>query len=188
MQSIFKNTPMRLMVIGIVSFSFCLLAGSASAEIEIEVDPFAYALKGHSFHTIYSGDKNRFDLGVFALELPEDGENENFTVIFNGYGVKWDFFGKSINGGFWGIQASSTKMNFEYNDPDDGLSSETTTRVVNNYGIRLGYRFGTDGFYLTPWISVDKNEMIGEEVELSGVKYKLKPISIFPTVHLGYRF
>lgn len=160
----------------------------AQAEIEIEVDPIAFALKGHSFHLIYSAESTRYDLGVFALELPEDSNNEHFTVFFKGSGFKVDYFGSQVDGVFAGIQASATHVDFDYDDPDDDIEEQSAQRVVRNYGVRIGYRFGTDGFYVSPWISVDQNVMEGKDVELAGQTYELKAISFFPTVHVGYQF
>ncbi|MBF0280921.1 MAG: hypothetical protein HQM13_24225 [SAR324 cluster bacterium] len=185
----FSNIGIRQFAAGSMAFMLlCFSAGKAAAEIEIEVDPIAFALKGHSFHVAYAGDENRFDLGIFALELPEDSSNKYFTVFFKGYGVKWDYFGGSVEGGFIGVQASTANVEFEYDDPDDNISKQSTRRRVNNYGVRVGYRFGADGFYITPWISADKNELIGDPVVLAGEEYDLSEISLFPTVHIGYRF
>lgn len=172
-----------LLIIGLIGFQSVIYA-----EIEIEIDPIAYALKGHSFHAIYSGSSSRVDLGGFALELPEDSKNKHFTVFFRGYGMKWDYFGSSVDGLFWGIQASTADVYFDFDDPDDALDKASTTRRVNNYGTRVGYRFGTDGLYISPWISVDYNELIGKDVELGNQKYDFQTISFFPTVHVGYRF
>ncbi|MCP4296969.1 MAG: hypothetical protein GY786_15305, partial [Proteobacteria bacterium] len=168
--------------------SIFLFLESAHAEVEIEIDPIAYALKGNSLHLIYSGASSRVDLGTFALELPEAEKNENYTVYFKGQGIKWDYFGKSVEGVFWGIQASSTEVNFRFEDPSDSSNTGETNRRVNNYGIRVGYRFGSDGFYITPWISVDKNELLGDDVVLQGEKYDFEETSYFPTVHVGYQF
>ncbi len=160
---------------------------SAYATIEIEIDPIAFALKGYSFHLIYSDDSNRFDVGVFALELPEDSRNEHYTVSFQGTGVKWDYFGDSVDGFFAGLEASTNEVLFEYDDLDDDLPKEDTTETLTTYGVRFGYRIGTDGLYLTPWLGINAAEL-ADDVELGGQKYEQRSVIFFPTVHIGYRF
>lgn len=165
-----------------------LLCQNAFAEIEIEIDPIAFGLKGYSFHVAYAVKKTRFDIGVFALELPEDSNNENFTVSFTGYGAKWDYVGDRVDGMFWGVEAGTSIVNFKYDNPDSSLSNEETTRTLNTYGLRFGYRIGIDGFYITPWLGINSANLIGDDVTLGGETYDQQEIIFFPTVHIGYRF
>ena len=154
---------------------------------EVEVDPFAYALEGYSLHLILAGEQQRFDMGVFALELPEDADNPNYTVYFEGAGVKWDFNGSRIDGTFWGFEYASSTLTFRYDDPSDASPSVETIRQLKQFGVRLGYRFGKEGWYVSPWIGVSKGRL-SEPVVLNGQPYQFDEWFIFPTIHIGYRF
>lgn len=68
--------------------SMLLIPQRGWAAVEMEVDPIAYGLEGYSFHLNLAGEGARFDMGVFALELPEDKDNPNYTVSFEGAGIK----------------------------------------------------------------------------------------------------
>ena len=182
-----KTSPFqKLFWVSLLTFVFGF-SGSALS-LEIEVDPIAYALKGYSLHLVYPQETTRFDVGVFAIELPEDSDNANFDVYFQGYGLKWDYFGKDPDGLFAGIQASVVEAQFTYNNSSSLYHEESTSRTVNNYGVRIGYRFGFGNAFVSPWISVDYNEISGEDVKFGDETYQQKTVTFFPTVHLGYRF
>ncbi len=165
-------------------FLLLCASGSAQAAIELETDPIAFALKGHSAHLAFAGSGFRLDVGAFGLELPEDQNNPNYTVEMNGQGLKLDYYGDKIDGWFSGIEAGKATLDFSNSlDP-----TSTTSRDLSNYGFRVGYRFGTEGFYITPWIGFDKFTNHGDPVILGGEEYQFKDLQIFPTVHLGYSF
>ena len=159
-----------------------------SHALEIEVDPLAFALKGYSFHVIFPFENSRIDSGFFGLELPENSKNEYYTVRFDGYGLKWDYIGNSIEGMFFGVEAARSMVTLQYDRPNDGLSLQETTRQMTTYGFRIGYRFGKEGFYISPWLGISKADLSGAPVKLSGSEYRQEEIVLFPTVHIGYRF
>lgn len=157
------------------------------AAVEVEVDPIAYGLAGYSFHLILAGETQRFDMGVFALDLPDDAQNPNYKVRFEGAGVKWDFNGSRIDGAFWGLEVASSTLTFRYDDPADATPAVETTRQLKSMGFRLGYRIGSQGLYLSPWIGISKGRL-SEPVVLGGQAYQFKKWIFFPTIHIGYRF
>jgi len=54
--------------------------------------------------------------------------------------------------------------------------------------LALGWRFAFgDHFYATPWISVGYT-FNAKDVTLAGSTYSPSRITVFPAVHLGYRF
>ncbi|MGK0291330.1 MAG: hypothetical protein ACI86H_002797 [bacterium] len=181
-------TKSYIKIIFFFGFLLCSFGQNAFAEIELEIDPIAYVLKGYSFHVAYAGKSTRLDAGFFALELPKDSTNENYTVSFEGSGLKLDYIGNRIDGFFSGIQYSRAKVKFIYDDSEDNLTEEETSRYIKNYGVRIGYRFGKKGLYLSFWVSVDYNKLEGDDVILGGKEYDFKDITFFPTVHIGYRF
>ncbi|MDX2470799.1 MAG: hypothetical protein QNL04_09535 [SAR324 cluster bacterium] len=157
---------------------------SLQAEIEFETDPIAFALKGHSAHIAFAGGGYRLDLGTYGLELPEDTNNPDYTVVMTGQGFKLDYYGEKLDGWFSGIQGGRVTLDFTHaEDP-----TVTTSRDLVNYGARVGYRFGTKGFYISPWIGVDKFTNQEGPVNLGGSEYQWKEFQVFPTVHLGYSF
>ena len=55
-------------------------------------------------------------------------------------------------------------------------------------GVQVGYRILLPAdFYVTPWVGVGY-EFGAEDVTLAGATTKASPVTVFPTVHLGYRF
>lgn len=155
--------------------------------VEVEVDPIAYGLDGYSLHLILAGKSIRFDMGAFALELPEDTKNPNYTVFFEGAGIKLDFIGGRTDGTFWGLEYSASTLTFQYDDRADSSPGVETIRRLKQYGIRVGYRFGVEGFYLSPWIGVSRGRL-SEPVALNGKPYQFDQWFFFPTIHIGYRF
>ncbi len=174
-QSNIVTALFKTLIITLFSLSLC------QAQFEVEVDPLAYILKGFSLHGIYLLDETKIDIGVFGLELPEDSDNKSYTVYFKGAGFKYDWYGSSLNGFFTGIQGSIATVDFTN-------ASQNKNRIVTSTGVRTGYRWSWGHFFVTPWVSVDYNHNWGTEVEIQGTKYKHTPISLFPTIHLGYHF
>ena len=178
----------RIFLVATVLLGGLFSIGKVHAALEIEIDPIAFALEGQSYHVAIAGEASRFDVGVFGLELPDDSDNPNYTVSFDGFGVKWDYTGDCIDGLFWGVQASQIDIGFEFNNPNSGAPKEGTTRTTNTYGNRFGYRTGKEGLYVTPWIGFDRVEPYDNVVLGGGQKYNQDSVTVFPTIHLGFRF
>jgi len=152
--------------------------------LDLEVDPIAYGLNGYSLHLGLGQENFRFDLGVFGLEMSDSfTSNENFEVDFEGYGVKLDYLFGSYQRGFVGIQAASSKVGYKLK------SSGTKKRLTQvSFGPRVGYRFILDNnITITPWIALDFN-LDKEDIIIDNEKYEADLVTIFPTVHLGWRF
>ena len=183
-----KKAPARLLVIHLLALGALFLSATpATAAVELETDPLAFWLNGYSFHVALAREHSRTDLGVFALELPEDAKNPGYRVAFQGVGVKWDYTGNSADGGFWGMEVSQATLTFDYTPPGFDQPTESAEREVRLVGVRTGYRFGHETFYITPWIGI--SQMLGmKAVELGGVPYDAQKVQVFPTIHLGYRF
>src|SRR3569833_1012883 len=55
-------------------------------------------------------------------------------------------------------------------------------------GVHAGYRFELpDGFYVTPWLGVGY-DFGTHDVTFQGATYHPSAISVFPAVHVGFRF
>lgn len=161
-----------------------LLSCSAQAQWAFEIDPLAYFSKGYSGHLIYQTSNGfSFDLGAYGMEFPDFAEPyEGFKTRFTGYGVKIIYHGRSKDGAFWGIGAGTNDFEVEETAP---LTTQTGT--FNSAGIQTGYRWGKQGFYVTPWIGIDYI-LNPPKLQFSSRTYDFPRVNIFPTVHIGYQF
>ena len=177
-------------LIAVVVF-FLFLPGVAFAQdaksdfyLDIETDPVAFALSGHSLHVGVGWERYRFDFGNFGLEIPEFVHgNEGFTSRFDGFGAKFDvFYSKEQYGLFGGISGSFVRSQV-------GLRG-SNQRIIGTQGTidaRIGYRVKlVGGFFISPWVSVGR--MIGGgDIQIENRTYKQNDFTIFPTLHIGYQ-
>jgi hypothetical protein len=158
-------------------------APSTAVTADVELDPIAYALDGYSLHVGINRDHLRLDLGAYALAIPAwvHGQ-EGFDASFDGYGAKLQYFLRGDRlGAFAGIGGGVARVRIER----DGLAARET---MFSAGAHVGYRFAiAKGIYATPWIGVDY-AFDPADVMLGGERFEGKHWSVFPTVHLGYRF
>ncbi len=153
--------------------------------VDVEIDPLAYALAGHSLHVGLGWDHVRLDLGAFALDVPSFFHgNDGFSSSFTGYGAKLQWFPFARQHGlFLGVSAGAADRLVEL---DGSHAALRETRF--SAGVAVGGRIPLGaGFYVTPWIGVDYAFGAGD-ITLEGKTYEQGPVSFFPTVHLGYRF
>ncbi|TSC32752.1 hypothetical protein [Corallococcus sp. Z5C101001] len=162
------------------------LAPSASpVRVDVEVDPIAYALGGYSVHAGITWRRLRLDLGAFALDIPHwlDG-NEGFKTSFDGYGVKLQYFllGEQ-HGGFMGVDMGVNRLLVRR----DGTELAARPNQLS-VGLNAGWRFDVvAGFYVTPWVGLSC-DLAARDVTLGDRIYTRNTWTVFPTVHLGYRF
>lgn len=152
---------------------------------DFEVDPTAYVFEGHSLHVGLGWKKLRLDLGAFALALPAAlTGHDDFSVAFDGYGAKLQFFPfAEQRGAFVGIDAGVARPFVRRKGTD-----LATRRTEYNAGINFGWRFVfLERFYATAWLGLSR-PLGREPVTLAGSTYEGSAITVFPAVHLGYRF
>ncbi len=171
----------RLFVLLLVLW-FCTME-TGFAQVQVEVDPIAYLLKGYSVHMGYLFQTSKVDAGVFGLEVPKSIHgNAAFTVKMGGFGLKWHYFGKSTGGFYAGIGTGYSGTKY---------SANGETRTVNSFsvGVEAGYRieFQGTGFYICPWLGLD-HDFGPKNIFVAGKSFKLGEITPFPTVHLGWKF
>jgi hypothetical protein len=157
---------------------------------EVEADPVAFIFNGYSFHLGYTKGHFRFDAGIFGIKQPGFAlENKSFSVFSSGGGVKVDYLFRRNRGFFVGLQS-------DYATDKIGLKSGGDKQSVGGVtlGLRTGYRFmlGKEehqfkGFYLVPWVGLI-NSLNPSVVTRNGQAYTQAKWSVFPTIHLGYRF
>jgi hypothetical protein len=101
-----------------------------------------------------------------------------------GVGLKLDYVGGSRAGLFVGIEGGVMRMKYA-----PTASSSHGTRSVVGLGVRAGYRtfIGNRGLYLAPWVGVGYN-LNGDPVHVDGAEFERSALSVFPTIHVGWRF
>ncbi|MNX90853.1 hypothetical protein D3C86_1229180 [compost metagenome] len=165
-------------------------AQKSANRLEIEIDPIAYILRGYSFHAGYNVGNIRFDAGFFAIKQPSFFiSDERFSIYTRGAGLKADYFFKQNRGLFFGLQSDYVIDRITLNETGQKLPVDYFTA-----GLRTGYRFSFGkeenqhrGFYVVPWVafiySVNAPKAVFESAVFESTSW-----SIFPTVHVGWRF
>lgn len=162
-----------------------------NSRFEAEVDPIAYMLKGYSFHGIYVRNKVRTDLGVFGIMQPGGySGNEGFQTKTKGVGLKINYLLDEKEHWFAGIGMGYAGNDIRYNETGERKTQETVS-----IGVHAGYRWfmfsknesALKNLYVTPWMSVDYNKTLND-VKFDGAVYNQKSFTLFPTIHIGYRF
>jgi hypothetical protein len=162
-----------------------------SRRIEAEIDPIAYALKGYSVHGIHVNKRLRTDLGIFGIEQPSGfGGNKGFGIYTAGAGLKINYLLDKDEHWFAGVG-----LGYSHNRITHQETSVSKNQRLGSAGIHLGYRWfmfsrnegGWKNLYLAPWVSVDYNMPINK-IDFEAASYRQKKVTLFPTVHVGYRF
>lgn len=168
--------------------ALALLASAASASPvrgDVELDPTAYALSGYSIHAGIGYQHLRLDLGNFAMALPQFVHGDDgFDVAFDGYGAKLQYFFRGDQTGlFAGVDGGVVRVHARLQGSD--LAADDTQIGA---GVHAGYRFSLPaGFYATAWLGVGY-VFSADDVMLGGKTYDAQPFTVFPAIHLGYRF
>lgn len=162
-----------------------LIPKRAEAQVEVEADPIAYALNGFSLHVAKIVGSYRFNLGTFGIDVPRAFHgNDDWDATMRGAGIKVDHLGSGVNGFFVGADAGYMRMTYALDgDPRDVRRGEI------NAGVRTGYRLpiGRSGLYIAPWVGVSYN-LKGGDVVLGDSRFEHGAVTVFPTVHVGWRF
>lgn len=157
---------------------------ASKSRFDFEIDPLAYALDGYSLHVGAGWGRYRFDVGNFALGLPQwlHGQ-EDFDASFGGFGVKLDAFlnDEQQLGAFLGLESSYTVIRVE-----DERSGQSDSARTISAGARVGYRFELPAnLYVSPWVGFGYR--FGGLPVAGGRTFEMSPWAVFPTIHIGYR-
>jgi hypothetical protein len=167
--------------------TFSLLSPFAHAQWEAEADPTAYALMGfsvHLGHSIFDG-RSRLQFGAFGAETPEwIHGNSGFTEDSRGVTFKVDYFPlRPLSGLFVGGDSNYARVRYELKE-----THERIYRNIVGVGPRVGYRFNFGKhLYFSPWVSMDY-QCNAKDVTISRKIFREARYSLFPAVHLGWRF
>jgi hypothetical protein len=180
-------------IMGIIMASITSTNAQAS-NFEVELDPLAYALGGVSGHIAYVFKNERIQIGYAQLTVPtaiqsNDGLTESFVAFPS---IKWDyFFGRDdASRGFFAGPTIDYLFTKYQKDTEEVKASKL------NLGIRGGYKINLfkrkkylSGLYLTPWLGLSYNALTqNSDIELGDKIYSTKPLTVFPTFHLGWSF
>lgn len=158
---------------------------SEAFHADAEVDPTAYVFNGYSVHVGLGYRRLRLDLGAFAMDVPGFVHgNDGFKASMNGYGLKLQYFlFAEQRGAFVGVDGGLARALVRREGTD--LASVQTQLSL---GVNAGYRFQLPAnLYVTPWIGVSRGFNV-RDITLGDATYESNPITLFPAVHLGYRF
>lgn len=163
-------------------------AATAVAEplrADVEVDPAAYALSGNSLHVGLGVGPWRVDLGNFALALPQwvHGDDD-FEVSFDGYGAKLHYFLHDDQTRLYaGVAVSTARVHIRRR-----RSALSEDDVQYGTAIEVGYRLALPrGFHVTAWLGVGA-AWSADSVALEDDTFEPSRLTLFPAVHVGYRF
>jgi hypothetical protein len=157
----------------------------AGVRFDVEVDPLAYLLRGHSLHIGLRVSRLRFDLGTFGLMVPEFIHGQkSFEDTASGYGAKADVYLFAPQSGlFVGVESSLTQQQIT-----DEESDVRATFWAWSAGVRAGYQFELPAeFFIKPWIGIG-HRFGHDDIEVAGRVFHQSPLLVFPTVHVGYVF
>lgn len=160
-------------------------SASSAFHVDAEIDPTAYLLKGYSLHLGLGWRRVRLDLGAYAMALPAFAHaDDGFDVSFDGFGAKLQYFLFSEQKGlFAGVDAGLARVLAERQGTDLAVRRDQVS-----VGVNAGWRIPiVAGLYATPWIGIGWSPN-ARDVTLGGAKYEASPVTVFPAVHLGYRF
>jgi hypothetical protein len=152
--------------------------------LDVEIDPLAYVFKGYSVHAGVRWWRLRFDLGAFAITVPEAfSTNEALEERYDGFGIKVDYrfaTGRWIP--FAGVSLSRALLHVR---PHDSETTATTWQTVP--AIRAGLEIEiAAGFYAAPWMSLGYAISDRSITRVGAETYESKTWGVFPTVHLGW--
>ncbi|MBK8691988.1 MAG: hypothetical protein IPN17_06695 [Deltaproteobacteria bacterium] len=197
-----KHTPRALVVTAALALT-TITAASAQAQdrsptaaaapaaqpsrlhLDVEIDPTAYILRGYSLHVGIGWRRLRVDLGAYAMAMPEFMHgNPDFDVSFHGFGVKAQLFPSRSSADSSSASTPASRRPLVQRRETDLARCGLQVSV----GAHVGWRFPIiAGLYVTPWIGVSYS-FNAQDVTLANRTYANNPITVFPAVHIGYRF
>jgi hypothetical protein len=150
---------------------------------DVEIDPTAYLLNGHSLHVGLGFESWRLDLGNFALDVPEFAEpNAGFATSGLGYGLKLQWFPFREQAGIvLGVEAALARFSVVRD-----ATRELATQTQFLPGMNAGYRLHVShGFYVSFWAGLSY-ALGARDLRFGEAEYDMNPWRLFPAIHLGY--
>lgn len=158
---------------------------SRTIHFDLETDPTAFAFSGYSLHAGFGYRQLRLDLGVYAMDVPGFVEpNDGFQSSFRGAGAKLQLFlFDDQKGGFVGVDGGMNQLRIQHSK-----TGARDSQWQAGIGVDFGWRFALPyGFYATPWLGLGY-VLNAKDMQVAEKTYHPNAITIFPAVHVGYRF
>jgi hypothetical protein len=153
--------------------------------VEVEADPIAYGLNGFSLHLAKVLGSARLNVGTFGADIPGAFHgNSGWDASMRGGGLKLDYLGSDVDGFFVGVDGGYMRMTYTLRSAGESVKGDNVA-----VGVRSGYRLpvGRSGLYVAPWVGVSYT--FGDDVvTIAGEEFETGKVTIFPTVHVGWRF
>lgn len=171
-------------------------AGSLPGSISLEVDPMPFIFGGYSFSVRYarrhlphwsamgSVFSSDFPDGMLSTTNRDAGWGSFHFRASQALFVDYNFSGTGR--GFFAGPSVFVYNNEVTYEPTGELHAFTS--IYPN--VRLGYTwfpFAKSGFYLSPWMNLGRETMIGAQGASEAPEYVLDDVKYIVAIHLGYR-
>jgi len=184
---VFMKTKISFLVLVVIfgMSNYKAIAQSADradgkTKYSIEIDP-------STFDLLYGVGIYAMDMPTFFVDMNSKNADKGWQVrINNAIGIFGEHHFSEVNKGFFvGSQISAQQFLIE-NDNQSG-NEKFTNGLIMGYG---GYSLQPFKFplYFKAWGGIGYTSKISGENVLVSNEYDISPISVFATVHLGYRF
>ncbi|MBK8498711.1 MAG: hypothetical protein IPL52_07810 [Flavobacteriales bacterium] len=171
-------------------------APDPASSLSLELDPMPFALGGYSFSVRYADRhlthwsamasvfSSDFPNGMLSSANKEAGWNDLHFRPSHALFVDYDFSGTG-RGFFAGPSV------FLYNNEvTHGPTGELRTFTSIYPNVRLGYTwfpFKKAGLYLSPWVNLGRETILGDQAESEAPDYVMADIKYIAALHMGYR-
>ncbi|MCB0630079.1 MAG: hypothetical protein R2824_15060 [Saprospiraceae bacterium] len=188
-----------------IAFMFTSLAftlgqspqNESRTEFSLEIDPATFVFSGYGVHFRVkpkNSDHLLLGIGAYAMDFPDLLVDLNANNKGKGWDVRlgqgWGIFGEYHfsevhRKWFVGTQIGVQK----YRIKNTSLVGEEnyTNSLVMGYAGYTWPIFG-DRLYLKPWAGIGYTAKIAGSNTLEQIEYAIAPLTMFATLHLGYRF
>lgn len=168
------------------------------ARLSFEVDPFAFLLKGYSFHVRYQPTfSERFLIGggTYAMGLPDQIVDLNGLNRDQGWEVRirnaWLLYGEwyakeGNNGWFIGEQIGFQSFKASLDRETTGSTNFNNLLLMTYAGYSWHPYKGS--FYIKPWIGLGYTHTVDGISRVGAMTYDVSPLYAFFNVHAGYTF
>lgn len=169
---------------------------STLGSLSLELDPMPFALGGYSFSVRYADRQLPHwsaMASVFSSDFPDgmlsaaNKEAGWSTLHYRpSQALFVDYIFSGTGRGFFAGPSVFLYNNEVTHEPTGEVRSFTS--IYPN--VRLGYTwfpFKNAGLYLSPWVNLGRETMVGAQASSEAPEYRMGDIKYIAAIHLGYR-
>lgn len=163
----------------------------------VEIDPATFVFRGYGVHLRWKPKNSEhflYGVGAYAMDMPKlmvdlnpENKGKGWDVRLNqGYGGFAEYYINEVNKKFFvGTQIGVQQYKLQHEE-EVGNAKYTNSLAM----LYLGYVFTpfNKNFYIKPWAGVGYVQKIGGYNQLGKQTYDVSPVTMFATLHLGYKF